>query len=271
MIHLVTALQCEARPFIHYYHMKALANHGPFRIYESDEVRLIVCGIGKVAAAAATAYLHSAHVDEQNCAWLNIGIAGHAGKAVGEGSLAHKITDAGNGESWYPSLVLHAPCPTDALITVDRAEYDFSAPALYDMEASGFYATAIRFTPSEIIHCYKVISDNLLQPAKITSEHIVEQLIGNHINTVNEIITQSNRLSCQLQTIESTPEDLDRFTKLWRFTGYEKNRLRLLLKRLAVLLPDENLWNESLERSRTGKEVLTRLQQRIDNLPVRLI
>jgi len=268
MINLVVALQCEAKPFIHHYRMKGNANHSPFRIYEGDDIRLIVCGIGKVSAAAATSYLHSVHAYERNCAWLNIGIAGHADKHIGEGFLIHKITDAGSGTSWYPPIVISTPCMTDSLVTVDRAEYNFSTADIYDMEASGFYATASRFTTAEIIHSYKVISDNRSQPAKIASEHIVEQLIGEHIYTVNEITTQMNRLSSRLYNIESVPEDMDRFLDSWRFTSHEQNRLRHLLKRLTVLSPDENIWNDTLARSRTGKEVLTYLQQRIDSLPV---
>jgi len=269
MIHIVAALQCEARPLIQYYRMKGKASRGPFRIYEGDELRLIITGIGKLSAAAATAYMHSVYGYKQNCAWLNIGIAGHADKPVGEGTLIHKITDAGSGKSWYPPPLIKVPCLTDSLMTVDRAEYKFSTPDIYDMEASGFYAAACRFSTAEIIHCYKVISDNRIQPAQITSEHIVEQLISNNIMTVNEIISQLYRLHSRLHTIDSTPEDLERFFVSWRFSSYEKNHLRQLLKRLTVLLPDENIWNDSLARSSTGKEVLTYLQRRIDNLPVR--
>jgi hypothetical protein len=72
-----------------------------------------------------------------------------------------------------------------------------------------------------------------------------------------------------LNNLESVPEALEYFLESWRFTSYEKNHLRHLLKRLTVLLPEEHIWNESLAHFRTGKEVLTYLQQRIDNLPVR--
>lgn len=269
MIHLVVALQCEARPFIHHYGMKGNSVRGPFRIYEGDDMRLIVCGVGKVAAAAATAHLHSAYGCEQPCSWFNIGIAGHADKATGQGFLAHKITDAGSAESWYPPMILEASPPTDALITVDRAEYDFSTPALYDMEASGFCATAGRFATAELIHCYKIVSDNSSQPAGEISERSVEQLIGDHIISVNRIITQLNRLSSRLKDIESIPEELDRFLESWRFSNYQENHLCHLLRRLKTLSPGEKIWNETLEQAMTGQEVLIRLQQRIDNFPVR--
>lgn len=269
MIHLVVALQCEARPFIHYYGMKGNSGSGPFRIYESDDMRLIVCGIGKVAAAAATAHLHSHYGCEPSCGWLNIGIAGHVDKTTGEASLAHKITDAGSGESWYPPPVLETPVLTDCLITVDRAEHDFLTPALFDMEASGFYATAGRFATAELIHCYKIVSDNRMCPSRDISGRFVEQLVGDHISNVSDIIAQLDRLSLRLQDIESFPEELDHFLASWRFSNYQKNHLCHLLRRIKTLSPHEEIWNETLDNAKDGREVLDRLQQRIDRLPVR--
>ena len=56
MINILTALPCEAKPLIHHYRLNGRQVHG-FRIYENSDMRLIVSGIGKVAAAAACACL----------------------------------------------------------------------------------------------------------------------------------------------------------------------------------------------------------------------
>jgi len=270
MINIVVALNCEAEPIIRQYHLKGYGDHHPYRIYEGDGIRLIVCGVGKLAAAAATAYIHSAYACESHTGWFNIGIAGHADKVIGNGSLIHKVTDEGSGKSWYPPLLLDMSSPTDSLVTVDRAEESFTRQAMYDMEASGFFATASRFATIELVHAYKIVSDNRLQSAQNVSARNVQQLLYEHMPAVNKILEQINRLSSSLRGLAIEPDELERFTRTWRFTAYERHRLYHLLRRWMVLAPHTELWNNELEQSRSGKEALTRLQQRIDALPVHI-
>ena len=56
MINIIIAIQCEAKPLLKHYGLKGSTDHGPFRIYEGEDMRLILSGIGKIAAAAATSY-----------------------------------------------------------------------------------------------------------------------------------------------------------------------------------------------------------------------
>ena len=271
MINIIVALHCEAEPFIRHYHLKGHSAHHPYRIYTGDGIRLIVCGAGKLAAAAATAYIYSAYACESHTGWFNIGIAGHADKAIGNGCLIHKITDAGSGQSWYPPLLLDTSSQTDSLVTVDRAEEGFPLPVLYDMESSGFFATASRFATMELVHAYKVVSDNRLQSAQGVSARNVKRLLYEHVPRVNEIIEQIADLSSRMQGHMMEPDELERFTRTWRFTAYERHRLYHLLRRWMVLAPQKELWNDELEQSRNGKEALSRLQQRIDAHPVSVV
>ena len=55
MLYLVVALAAEARPLLASYRLQGLSGH-PYRICAGEQTHLIVSGIGKVAAAAATAY-----------------------------------------------------------------------------------------------------------------------------------------------------------------------------------------------------------------------
>ncbi|MEE8624791.1 MAG: hypothetical protein V3T19_05575, partial [Acidiferrobacterales bacterium] len=139
MLHFVVALQAEAKPLIDHFGLRRRTG-GAFPVYENENIALTVSGIGKVAAAAATGYLH-AHTGNHSCiAWLNIGIAGHGRRAIGDGVLIHKITDQITGRSWYPPLTFELPCASDGLITVDEPETRYRENGLYDMEAAGFYA-----------------------------------------------------------------------------------------------------------------------------------
>ncbi len=79
MIHLVIALPSEAKPLLSHYKLKAVEDSCGFKIYQKDEMALVVSGVGKSAAAAATAYLQAMTGNEPDRAWINIGMGGHRG------------------------------------------------------------------------------------------------------------------------------------------------------------------------------------------------
>ena len=57
MLNLIVATQTEARPLIAHFHLQAANLGSAFPLYHKDDLRLIISGIGKIAAATATAYL----------------------------------------------------------------------------------------------------------------------------------------------------------------------------------------------------------------------
>ena len=85
MIHFVVALPAEGKPLIDRYGLRRRTLRSDYPIYEGNDITLIVSGIGKVAAAAATACLHASTNDHRPGVWLNVGIAGHSQRPVGDG------------------------------------------------------------------------------------------------------------------------------------------------------------------------------------------
>ncbi len=73
MINFVLDLPSEARPLLTYFVLQKLDSSTDFPLYEKDGLRLIVTGIGKIAAAAATAYLHALRPTTP-AVWFNIGV-----------------------------------------------------------------------------------------------------------------------------------------------------------------------------------------------------
>ncbi|MCP5112760.1 MAG: hypothetical protein GY953_18190, partial [bacterium] len=144
MIQFVVALDCEAKPLASRYQLRRLDS--AFSIYQGDGIALVVSGVGKVAAAAATAYLYGRTGEPDGAVWFNVGIAGHRDRPVGDGVLASEIKDRGSNEVWRLRPIA-TPLATASVLTVDQAEERFDTDDVYDMEAAGFYATAIRFAP----------------------------------------------------------------------------------------------------------------------------
>ncbi|MEE9596153.1 MAG: hypothetical protein V3V96_05190 [Acidiferrobacterales bacterium] len=266
MLHFVIALQAEAKPLIDHFGLRRRTGDA-FPIYDNQDIALIVSGIGKVAAAAATGYLQAQTGNHSCTAWLNIGIAGHSRRAIGDGVLAHKITDQITGRSWYPPLTFGLPCASDDLITVDEPETEYRENGLYDMEAAGFYATACRFTTAELVHCYKIVSDSLATPTEEVSGKTVQALIERRLDTVDVLVQALRALAARLAEFRSDPGELARFLERWRFTVSEQHQLRRLLLHWQVRSP-KTVWSAKLAALPSANDALRYLRQELDILPI---
>jgi hypothetical protein len=81
------------------------------------------------------------------------------------------------------------PIPTENLYTVDRPEDDYPAAALYEMEASGFFPVACRFSSSELVQCFKVISDNRTQATTAVTAKLCTQLITGKLADIEQLVS----------------------------------------------------------------------------------
>lgn len=185
---LLVALYAEAQLLIDGFSLERRTQRGLFPVYSSREISLVVSGVGKLAAAAAVAYLNTLLGESRDCGWLNVGVAGHSRHRCGEGFLARRITEASTGRSWTLAAGIAPRLARERLITVDIPETKYAKPAMYDMEAAGFYATARLCTRKEKIQCFKVISDNSdCTPSTLTPAE-VRRLIGDRLEDVQTLI-----------------------------------------------------------------------------------
>ena len=263
MLCLIVALAAEARPLLASYRLQGMSGH-PYRICAGEQTHLIVSGVGKMAAAAATAYLR-ALIGDTPAAWLNIGIAGHGSQAVGTALLAHKVVDAASGKPFYPTFTAPPPCPTTLLHTVDHAQPAIGVAA-YDMEASGFCEAAQRFATSERVHCLKIVSDNPQSPYQTLNAEKIEALIEAQLNTVAQVGEYLRALSQQLHALHADPPGLAELTARWQFTATQQHQLRGLLVRWHTLAPATPVANDDLLALQSRDEVLRYLQRQLADM-----
>jgi len=262
------ALKAEATPLIEAFKLRPLSGNPLFPIYENDEIKLIVSGVGKIKAGAACSYLAGIHRDEDIYGWINVGVGGHRTLPVGTPILVNKVFDEARKTQYYPSIVFEPPCRTEGCITVENPEHAYPTSNIYDMEAAGFYAIASKISPIEMIHIFKVISDNASNPATEITKKQVHSLIQNHIELVRIVIDEMHTM-----IEEIAPEDtpfLDEFIRRWHFTTYETLQLRKLLQRWQLLCPDQILLSQALLEKKAAKEVLAYLRSHIENTPLKL-
>lgn len=198
MLNIIIALDCEASGLISQLGLKRQTPFKGIAVYSNGAINLAVSGIGKLASATATGLLFGFTTGKRNAAWLNIGIAGHANEDIGNGFLISDIKDHESGNHWMTKPTQVATIDKMPLITVSKETGTYENPCLYDMEASGFYQAACRFSDKELVQCYKVVSDNIGSTTADITKNSVEQLFKNHLQRLCQLIEQLNTLSEEL-------------------------------------------------------------------------
>jgi len=268
LVCLVVALPAEAKPVASWFNLKRVQPETGFPVYRNEHIALVVSGVGKANAAAAIAYLFARFGCPRDRIWVNLGIAGHDTLPVGSVFLAHRIEDVAGGRRWFPPLAIHAPCDTRTLRTLDQPDFDYRHEEAMDMEASGFYATAIRFSSAELVQCLKLVSDNAEQSGQGIRADEVLALIGSGLDVLDELLERLGWLANQLHEARIAPELLERYQERWRFTESQRHQLKELLARWNTLAPADEPWPERPNELRDGKSVLRRIRQNLDALPV---
>lgn len=269
MINIVIALACEAKSLIQHYNLQLQSSESGFRIYQNQDMHLIVCGVGKTSVAAACDHLHSLNKQYEAAAWLNVGIAGQRDLALGSPVVAHKITDAASQQYWFPTLLFKPPCDTLEIITVDEPIQQYSGHYVYDMEASAFYITANRYAPSELVHSLKIISDNQHESTDKINAKLVRKLMQQGLQQIDYMIQQLQTLSRTFAGIKALPLDYERCLRYWHFSTYQQHQLKRLLQRWQALR-NTGPWCDALALQDDSRQVLYWLQQQLLTMPLQL-
>ncbi len=257
---LVCALPAEARPWLDYYRLRA-NSPGPFRTWQSDDVALVVSGIGQHAAAAACGYLAAHAGASRSTAWINAGIAGHPRLARGAVALVDRC--AGAAGVYHPSLPIATSLARAPCVTVDDVERDFAEDALYDMEGYGFYHAASRFSYLELVHAVKVVSDNRAKDTGDLDRETVSRLVADAMPAIVSGLVEPLLEAAREVSLDESPEDLTDYLERWRFSASNERRLRRLAGDCRALAAEH--WPSAAEfrACRSAGEVLDRLHARI--------
>lgn len=260
MLAFVTALPCEAKPLIARFELSRISS--PFPLYRNKNIFLIVSGVGKIAAAIATTFLQT--IVSSPTAYLNIGIAGHVTLPVGTAVMASQIIDSSTSYRFYPTFLQRPSCALYSLCSVDKPVTTFLDSYVYDMESSGFAQAASKFSFSELIHCYKVISDNTITPITFDPKK-AEDLITMHLEEIRSI---THMLLEDLQALPSIESPcLTPWTNKVHFTETQKHQLKRLLERFSTV--KSSLDEEDYSSCKNAKQILEKLEATIVSLTPR--
>ncbi|PCJ24759.1 MAG: hypothetical protein COA96_08800 [SAR86 cluster bacterium] len=261
-LNIVVAHSIEAKPLLKLLRMKKCTTSTTFPLYKNDQGEcLIVSGMGKIAAAAATAYLAARQENEKNNvrAWLNIGIAGHQNAELGSGVLAQKLTDYATGRSFYPPMSISGINTSD-VITVDKPELEYPLNAAYEMEATGFYSSASRFVTSELVQVFKIISDNPRNHVHNVNLDMIPEWISSQEENILMILGKLKALVNDYNRIYQLPDEYHQLSAKCRFSATQIVQLKKVCQRYIALGLQKDLQSRVLSSCTTAKLIITGLE-----------
>ncbi|MBN2714762.1 MAG: hypothetical protein JXX14_02840 [Deltaproteobacteria bacterium] len=254
-------------------HLDMAPSNGVLSAFTNPPYHLVVSGVGKAHAAAATGALCSQFDPDAIGAVVNIGVAGAVSDAIPIGStwLINQIHDAATARSYYPDMLATHQLNETQVTTFDRpVSSTVNAPkgGLVDMEASAFFEAASMFVGPEKIICVKVVSDVLQHPPRISTKQMsaaIESAMPNILTVVHNscaCIAQNPAMSLN----ESHHEYMAGISKALRLTRTQQIQLHQAVTRFIHMHPSTPLpafIPQQIKSSRERNHCFAELQQEL--------
>ena len=270
MINFVVATHAESLPIIKFYNLKQIKSDSIFQVFRDIHctIFLIISGIGKIRSASATTYLYSVHSKQKNQIWINVGICGHKKHPLGNGYLVNKITDQSTNQNFYPIQAFSHDFFTNSCVTCDKPNTNY-CESLYDMESSGFFCTALKFSTSELIHLFKIISDNETNIINLKEKAYISGLIKGNLIPINKLVKQLKKIN--KKNYKKTQYQTDMIEKQYTDFCNNFNIKKTDQHELKNILEDWNYFKnfespmKYLKKKKINKEILNVLKNKLKN------
>lgn len=169
-----TAFFAEAKPLVEYFKLRCTQTK-PYKIYEDDNILLMISGMGK----ENTLHVKDILIKHNIAKAINIGIAGCKDKNIEIGTLC--CTNHNIESIRYESL-------TTVAQPLDNSK-DLKT-TLVDMEADAFLFICKEFLNESNIFILKVVSDYL--DTTIPKKDFVWKIIKQNLNNIEKIVILKN-------------------------------------------------------------------------------
>ena len=228
MIYVMMALYQEAHGLIRELELKKNTAYAPFEVFDNESagIRLVVTGVGEIAAAAATAAVCARDGADAADFLINIGCcaaaegadsgcepadrdmdsgygAAHAAQ-IGDLYVCHKITEQATGKTFYPDILYRHPWKERELVTgMQPLQRAAAHGALYDMEAAAVYQAGIRFFSPDRMLFLKVVSDfGVAGQERMTAETLTG-LLEQHVKEIAAFLANLREAADEEETLRN--------------------------------------------------------------------
>lgn len=298
MITIYCALYQEAQGLISAYRLKKETARRHFQVFSSEEqgVRVVVTGVGAIAAAAAVAEISTCYLPERTDLLLNFGsCAGGEDFPIGQMYLCHKLTEEISGRTFYPDVLYQHPFSEAEIVSTARVMDEKSVAegaCLYDMEAAAIYQAGSYYYGTHQMIFLKAVTDHgfaekergainsgifageqafTLQVFEEKMEQVSDELIS-YINTLRKICDwQNESVSDEKERKKEAQDEAKRLGEALHFSVTMQAELSQLLFywKLTGVYYDEffETYKEQgrlpAKDKREGKRILEELKARL--------
>lgn len=223
MIYVMMALYQEAHGLIRELELKKNTAYAPFEVFDNESagIRLVVTGVGEIAAAAAAAAVCARDGADAADFLVNIGCcavggcepadrdmdsgygAAHAAQ-IGDLYVCHKITEQATGKTFYPDILYRHPWKERELVTgMQPLQRAAAHGALYDMEAAAVYQAGIRFFSPDRMLFLKMVSDFGIAGQERMTAEVLTGLLEQHVKEVAAFLTNLREAADEEETLRN--------------------------------------------------------------------
>lgn len=173
MLYIATALYCEAKPFIRQYQLKKSEQFHKFQVFLSEDITLIITGVGEIKAAIAISSVCSICKPKEGDFFLSFGSCAALSKGllIGELYLLHQLTQLSTKQTYYPDVLLAHPFQevqgvtgstivteeiSQSMLTMNKPKKE---ACIYDMEGAASYISASYFFGTHQMAFIRLVSD----------------------------------------------------------------------------------------------------------------
>ena len=265
-IRWVIALKEEAEVILTEYKMSLLSEKTIFPIFKNlnGSHWLILSGMGRHNAAAATLYLYEKSKANRWSTWINIGIAGCGKGNYGDLCLVDKIINSSDSKTTYPYTIKRSNLPRMELLTTDMPITDYDLKELIDMEGSAFYDMASKISSRELIGLLKIVSDGPSNDIKKLNKLNITNLIKSNVSKINNVVSYYEWLSSTEKKIITKSDLFFDISNLWHFTVSQKHQLDSLVRRINTFNVNKNIM-DLLRNCKNSKSVISVLNKQVEN------
>ena len=185
MLYVICAFEAEARALIDAYKLVKKQSE-PFVLFESKEIRLLICKMGQANAKEACQYLSQHYTLQKEDKLLNLGICA-AQEKYEIGSLL-VVKSLSNENTNYELQTLDSNLNQVSCYSSAQALDNPSQSDIAEMEALSIYESLSAYFAEGHITFLKVVSDNF-KPFKPNKQFIID-LIKNNLKEIQGHITQ---------------------------------------------------------------------------------
>ena len=256
MIHFIVATSSESKLIVKKLNLKKINSSSGFDFFYNENFSLTITGLGKINSALGVAHTFFKFKGLSNNVWINIGLAGHEKEKIGTLILVDKIYDKETQKSMYPFFFKNYKIKRLNCTCYAKPSFNYDN-SLSDMESSGFFLSANKYSTKEIIHSLKIISDNKYDKIDFKNTAVIDKIFEKNFDqTIAFVNDLKNLWQRKFEKQNDIKNKIEQEIQDLKYTFSEKIQLKNLLK-----IYYNNYSKKIIERNKSTKQNILKIKK----------